>query len=221
MIYNAVSFCSIAKWFRYTHTQTYMYILFQYGLLQDIEYRSLGYAVVVQFLVAQSLSHVWLIVTPCTEAHQAPPSSTIFWSLPKFRSIESVMLSNPSLFCLQSFPASGYFPISQLFPMDGQSIGTSASATNLPMNIQGWFPLGLAGLILLQSKELSVIQRHNSKASILWFSTFLIIQLSHPYMTTEKTITLTIQIFVNKVISLLFNMLSRFVIASFKGESVF
>ena len=119
------------------------------------------------------------------------------------------------------FPASGYFPISQLFPLDGQSIGTSASATNLPMNIQGWFPLGLAGLILLQSKELSVIQHHNSKASILWFSAFLIVQLSHPYMTTRKIITLTIQIFVNKVISLLFNMLSRFVIASFKGESVF
>ena len=97
--------------------------------------------------------------------------------------------------------------------MDGQSIGTSDSATNLPMNSHGWFPLGLAGLILLQSKELSVLQHHNSKASVLWLSAFFMVQLSHLYMTTGKTIAFTIQIFVSKVISMLFNMLSRFVIA--------
>ena len=79
----------------------------------------------------------------------------------------------------QSFPASGSFPMSQLFASGGQSIGAPASASVLPMNIQGWFPLGLTGLISLQSKRLSrVLQHHNSKASILWHSALLMVQLS-------------------------------------------
>ena len=93
---------------------------------------------------------------------QAPLSYTISWNLLKFMSIESVMLFNhlilcqpPSLFCLQSFPTSGSFPVSQLFTSGGQSIGASASALVLPINIRGWFPLGLTGLISLQSRELS------------------------------------------------------------------
>ena len=82
------------------------------------------------------------------------------------------------------------------------------------MNIQGWFPLGLTSLISLQFKGLkSLLQHHSSKASILWLSAFFMVQFSHPYMTTGKTIALTIQIFVGKVMSLLFNILSRFVIA--------
>ena len=82
------------------------------------------------------------------------------------------------------------------------------------MSIQSWFPLGLTGLISLQSKRLlSLLQPHNSKALILWHSSFFMIQLSHLYVTTGKTISLTIQIFVGKVMSLLFNVLSRFVIA--------
>ena len=83
-----------------------------------------------------------------------------------------------------------------------------------PMNIQGWFPLGLTGLISLQSKGLfkSLLQHHSSKASILWHSAFYIVQLSHPYMTTGKTIALTRQTYVGKVMSLLLNMLSRLVI---------
>ena len=121
----------------------------------------------------------------------------------------------PFLFCLQSFPSSGSFPVSWLFSSDGQRIGVSASATVLPMNIQGWFPLGLTGLISLLSKGLSknLLQHHSSKASILWCSAFSMVQLSHPYMTTGKTIALTIWTFVDKVMSLLFNTLSRFVIA--------
>ena len=91
----------------------------------------------------------------------------------------------PFSFCLQSFPASMSFPMSQLLASGGQSIGTSASV--LPMNIQGWFPLGLIGLIFLQSKGLkSLLQHHNSKASILLCSAFFMVQLSHPYMTTGK-----------------------------------
>ena len=82
------------------------------------------------------------------------------------------------------------------------------------MNIQDWFPLGLTGLISLQSKGLSsLLQHHSSKASIHWCLAFFIVQLSHPHMTTGKTIASTRQTFAGKVMSLLFNMLSMFVIA--------
>ena len=81
------------------------------------------------------------------------------------------------------------------------------------MNIQGWLLLGLTGLTSLQSKVKSLLQHHNSEASILWHSAFLMVQLSHPYMTTRKTIALIIGTFVGIVMSLLFNMLSSFVIA--------
>ena len=114
---------------------------------------------------------------------------------------------------LQSFPASRSFQMSQFFTSDDQSIGVSASESVLPMNIQDWFPLGRTGWIYLQSKGLkSLLQHHSSKASILWSSAFFIVQLSHPYMTTGRTITLIRWTFVGKVMSLLFNMLSRLVI---------
>ena len=113
--------------------------------------------------------------------------------------------------CLQSFPASGSFPMSQFFTSGGQSAGASASV--LPMNIQDWFPFGLTGLIYLQSKGLkSLLQHHSSKASILLCSAFFILQLSHSYMTNGKIIALTRWTFVSQVISLLFNTLSRLVI---------
>ena len=118
----------------------------------------------------------------------------------------------PLFSCLQSFPASGFFPMSQLFTSGGQSIGASASV--LLVNIKDWFPLGLTGWISLQSKGLSrvfsnsTVQKHQFFGAQLSF----IIQLSHPYMTTGETIALTRQTFVSKVMSLLFNMLSRLVI---------
>ena len=117
-------------------------------------------------------------------------------------------------FCLQYFSASGSFPINQLFTSGGQTIGASVSASVFPMISQGWFPLGLIGLISMQSKGLfnSLLQHHNLKASVLQCSAFFMVQLSHSYMTIGKTIALTIQTFVGKVMSLLFNMLSRFVI---------
>ena len=120
----------------------------------------------------------------------------------------------PSSSCLQSFPASRSFQMSQLFASGGQSIGVSASTSVLPMNTQDWSPLGWTGWISLQSKGLSrVFSNHrSSKASILRHSAFFIVQLSHPYMTIGKTIALTRQTFVGKVTSLLFNMLSRLVI---------
>ena len=117
-------------------------------------------------------------------------------------------------FCLQSFSASGSFPMSQFFATGGQSIGASASASALPMNIQDWFPLGWTGWNSLQSKRLSsLFQLHSSKISILQHSAFFIVQLSHPYMTTAKSIALTRWTIIVKVMSLLCNMLSRLVIA--------
>ena len=91
--------------------------------------------------------------------------------------------------CLQSFPASGSFLMSQIFASGGQSIGVSASTSVLPMNFPGWSPSGWTGWISLQSKALSrVFQHHSSEASILQLSAFFISQLSHPCMTTGKTI---------------------------------
>ena len=111
----------------------------------------------------------------------------------KFISIEPVTLSNHLIFiaplssCLQSFPASGSFPMSQLLASGGQSTGVSPSASVLPMNIQGGSPLGFTGLISLLSKGLlSLLQHHNSKASVLPCSAFFMVHLSHLYMTTGK-----------------------------------
>ena len=143
--------------------------------------------------------------------------------------------------CLKSFPASGSFPVSQLFASGGQStkasvsasrsfpksqfftsgsqsIGVSASESVIPINTQDWFPLGLTGwnslqpCNSLQGTLKSLLQHHSSKVSILWHSAFFIVQLSHPYMTTRKTIALTRWTFVGKVMSLLSNMLSRLLI---------
>ena len=102
-------------------------------------------------------------------------------------------LSSPSPPAFNLSQPSGSFLRSQFFTSGGQSIGASASASVLPMNIRDWFPLGLPGLISLLSKGLSkgLLQHHSSKASILWCSAFFIVQLSHPYMTTGKTIALT------------------------------
>ena len=108
---------------------------------------------------------------------------------------------------LQSFPASGSFPISQFFTTSGQSIGVSASTSVLPVNIQGWFPAGCTGW-RVQGTLKSLLQHYSSEASILWHSAFFIVQLSHPYMTTGKTIALTRLTIFGKVMSLLFNMLS-------------
>ena len=103
---------------------------------------------------------------------------------------------------LQSFPASGSFPMSQFFASGGQSIGVSVSTSVLPMNIQDWYPLGLTSWFSLQSKGLSsLLQHHSSKASILWRSAFFIVQLSHLYMTIGKTIALARSTFVGKVMS--------------------
>ena len=133
-------------------------------------------------------------------------------SVPQFAFLPP--MPHPILLLPPSLPASGSFPMSQLFPSGGQSTGVSASASVLPMNTQDWSPLGWTGWVSLQSKGLSNIFSNTTvqKPSIFRHSAFFTVQLSHPYMTTRKTVALTGQTFVGKVMSLLFNMLSRLVI---------
>ena len=157
-----------------------------------------------RFSSVQSLSHVRLFVTPWTH-HSRPPSPSpttrvysnsrplSWWCHPTI--LSSVV---PFFSGLQPFPESGSFQISLFFTSGGQSIGVSASASVLPMNIQSWFPLGLTGWISLQSNGLSRVFSNSSKASILQCSAFFIVQLSHPYTTTGKTIALTRRTFVGK-----------------------
>ena len=135
-------------------------------------------------------------------------------------STESVMPSNHLILCRPLLLPPSIFPSIRVFSNElalhitWPSIGVSASTSVLPMNIQEWFPLGLTGLDLLavQGTLKSLLQHHSSKASILRCSAFFIVQLSHPYMTTGKTIAWTRWTSVGKITSLLFNMLSRLVI---------
>ena len=140
--------------------------------------------------------------TPCPSPNprvytNSCPSSR--WYHPTISSSVIPFSSSP-----QSFPVSGSFQMSQFFASGGQSIGVSASASVLPMYIQDWFPLELTGLDLLavQRTLKSLLQNHSSKASILQCSAFFRVYLSHPYMTTGKTIGLTRKNFVGKVMSL-------------------
>ena len=137
--------------------------------------------------------------TPRVHSNSCPSSQ---WCHPAISS--SVM---PFSSCPQSLPASGSFPMSQLFTWGSQSIGVSASASVLPMNVQDWSPLGWTGLDLLavQGTLKSLLQHHSSEASILLCSAFFTVQLWHPYMTTGKTIVLTRWTLVGKVISMLLN----------------
>ena len=137
-------------------------------------------------------------MTPWTAAHQASLSFTVSLSLFKFLSIvsDAVKISSSATlfsFCLQSFPASGSFPMNQLFASGSQSIGASALALVLPMHICGWFPSGRTGLISLQSKGLS---RVFSSTTVVWCSVFFVVHLSLLYVTIGKTLALTIQSFV-------------------------
>ena len=115
----------------------------------------------VVVVVVQRLGHIGLFAAPRTATHQASLSFTVSQSLLRLISIESMMPSNHVILCCpllllpSVFPSIRVFPVSQLFASGGQSFGASTSASVLPMNIQVWFPLGLTGLIYLQSKGLS------------------------------------------------------------------
>ena len=160
-------------------------------------------------------------MTPWTTARQASLSITNSWSLLRFMSSESMMPSNhlilccPLSSCLQSFPASGSFSMSKFSSEGGQSIGVSCFSISPSNEYSGLisFKMDWLDLLAVQGTLKSLLQHHTSKASILQCSAFFMVQLSHPYMTTRKTIALTRRTFVGKVMSLFFNMLSRLVIA--------
>ena len=158
---------------------------------------------------------------PMATAHQASLSFTISLNLLKLMSVESVMPSNhlifcrPLLFLLQSFPAPGTLPVSQFFTSGGQnywSFSFSISPSNEYSRLIS-FGIDWFDLHAVQGTLKSLLQHHSSKASILQLSAFFIVQLSYPYMTTGKAIALTTWTFVGKLMSLFFNMLSRFAIA--------
>ena len=161
-----------------------------------------------QFSSVQLLSHVQLFVTPWTAACQASLSIISSQSSLKLISIESVMPSNHLILCHpvscpQSFPASRSFLMSWLFASGGQSIGASASASVLPMNIQGWFPLGLTDLMSLLPKGLSGV----FSSTTVWKHQFFSAQpslWSNSHICTWELEKLTIWTFVCKVMSLLF-----------------
>ena len=168
-----------------------------------------SWSVVSDSLQPHGLQHTMLPCpspTPGACSNSCPLSQ---WCHPTISSSDIPFSSH-----LQSFPASGSFSMNHFFEAGGQSTGVSASTSVLPKNTQDWSPLGWDWLDLLavQGTLKSLLQHHNSKASILQCSAFFIVQLSHPYMTTGKTIALTRWIFVGKVMSLFFNMLSRLVI---------
>ena len=141
--------------------------------------------------------------TPGAYSNSCPSSQ---WCHPTFSSSVIPFSSH-----FQSFPALGSFQMSQFFTSGGQSIGVSV---NIPMNIQEYsglisFKMDWLDLLAVQGTLKSLLQHHSSKASTLWHSAFFIVQLSYPYVTIGKTIALTRQTFVGKVMSLLFNILVR------------
>ena len=168
----------------------------------------------------QSLSCVHLFETPWTAARQASLSIANSWSLLKFTSIESVMPSSHLIFCCLLLLLPSIFPRIRVFSKElvlhitwpkYWSVSFSISPSNENSGLIS-FRMDWLDLLAVQGTLKSLLQHHSSKASILQCSAFYIVQLSYPYMTTGKTIALTRQTFVSKVMSLLFNRLSRLVI---------
>ena len=173
------------------------------------------------FSSVQSLSPVQLFATPWTAAHQASLSITNSWSLLKLMPIESVMPSDYLILCCpllllpSIFPSIRVFPNKSVLRIRWPHYWTSSFNISPSNEYSGLISLRMDWLDLLakfQGTLKRLLQHHSSKASILWCSAFLIVQLSYPYMTTGKTIASTRWTFVGKVMSLLFNMLFRLVI---------
>ena len=167
----------------------------------------------------QSLSPVWLFATPWTAARQTSPSITNSRSLLKLMSIELVIPSNHLILCSPLLLPPSNFPSIRVFPNESVllirwpkywsfSISPSNECLGLISFRIDWFDL-----FAVQGTLKSLLQHHSLKASVLWHSAFFMVQLSHLYMTTGKTIALTIQTFIREVMSLILNNLSSFVIA--------
>ena len=170
--------------------------------------------------VVQSPSHLQLFVTPWTTAHQASLCFTISWSLFKLMSIELVMPSNHLILC-HPLRLPSIFPSIKVLSNESAlhtrwpkywSFSFSISPSNEYSGLLS-FKIDWFHLLAVQRTLKSLLQHHSLKASIFQCSAFFTVQLSHPYMTTGKTIAFTIWTFVGKVMSLLFNMLSQFLIA--------
>ena len=167
------------------------------------------------------LTHVQLFATPWTAACQAYLSITNSWSLLKLMSIELMMPSNHLVLCHPLFLPPSIFPSIRVFsnesvlPLRWPQYWSFSFRISPSNEYSGLISLRMDWLdfLAVQGTLKSLLQHHSSKASILWLSAFFIVQLSHPYMTTGKTIALTRWNFVDKVMSLLFNMLSRLAIA--------
>ena len=196
----------------------YMYYL---HILVYIIYPYVNVIACKQISSVQSLSCVQLFVTPWTTAHQASLYITNSQSLLKFMSIKSVMPSNHLILCYPLLLLPSIFPSIRAFSNESVlpfrwpkywSFSFSISPSNeysghISIRID-WFDF-----LVVQGTLKNLLQCHSSKASILSCSALFMVQYSHPYMTTGKTIALTIRNFVSKVMSLSFNMLSRLVIA--------
>ena len=177
----------------------------------------------LQFSWVQSLSHVQLFATPWITACQASLSITNSRSSLKLMSIELVMLSSHLILCRPLLLLPPIPPSIRVFPNKSAlcmrwpeywSFSFSISPSNEHPGLIS-FRMDWLDLLAVQGTFKSLLQHHSSKASILWRSAFFTVQLSHPYMTTGKTIALTRWTFVGKVMSLLFNMLSRLVCSDF------
>ena len=180
------------------------------------------------FSSVQSPSRVRLFVTPWTAAHHASLSITSSQSLPKLMSIESVMPSSYLILCCPLLLLPLIFPsIRVFFNVSALCIRWpkywSFSFNISPSNEHPGliFRMDWLDLLAVQGTLKSLLQHHSSKASILRLSAFFMVQISHPYMTTEKNIALTGWTFVGKVMSLLFNMLSRLVITFIAAIAIF
>ena len=168
-------------------------------------------------------------MTPWTAAHQASLSFTTSQSWLKFISIELMMLSNHLILCHPLLLLTSVFPRIRVFSNEWSlrircpkywSFSFSISPSNEYSGLIS-FRIEVFDFLTVQGTLKSLLYHDNSKASILWHSAFFLVQFSHPYMTTGKTIALTRQTFVGKVMSMLFNMLSRFVIAFLPRSKLF
>ena len=165
------------------------------------------------FVFVHLLSRVLLSVTARTTAGQALLSSTIFQTFLKFMSIKSVRLSNHLILCFPLFLLPSIFLSIRVFSSEWPKYWSFSFSISPPNEYSGLisFSIDWFYLLAVQGTVKSLLQHHNFKPSILWCSAFFIVQLSHDYW--KKIIALTIQTFVSEVISLLFNMLYKFVIA--------
>ena len=196
----------------------------RYNFLSHSEWQK----ILKSFSSVQQLSHVRLFVSSWSTTCQASLSISNFQSLLKLMSIKSVIPFNLLILCHPLLLPHSIFPSIRVFSSESVlhiswpqnwsfsfNIGPSNEYSGLISFRMDWM-----NLLAAQGTLKSLLQHHSSKASIPWCSGFFIVQLSHPYMTTGKTIAFTRQTFVGKVMSLLFNMLSRLVIAFLPTSSI-